>query len=272
MNKAYYETHYHSDPAFPLIFHYNFLTKGLFEVYPHWHISVELLYVMQGTVQVTINTKKVIATTEDIIVINSNSLHSIQSMSENCAYYCLIIDHEHAQTLGFDTTNNNFIHQTTDPEMKNIFNLIIKEMTNKKKYYKKATVALCTTMLILLFRNQWLKEGIETHKNASKVAAVKDSIIYINQNYQNLITIDDISKHVGISKYYFCRIFKEITNLTVNEYIINLRVKQARYFILEENYNVGEAAEATGFNNLSYFSQRYKKVFGVLPSKDKRSR
>lgn len=269
MSKIFYETHFFQDPAFPVIFHYNTLTRGTFEVFPHWHINIEILYVMEGKVLITSNTAKIIANVGDIVVINSNYLHSIQSLTEDCSYYCLIIDHEHSQKLGFDTTNNRFISITTDKEIKNIYNLIINEMLNRKKYYKKATVALCTSMLILLFRNLWLDQNQEINESDSKTSMVKQSIVYINEHYHEDIKIDDICATIGVSKFHFCRIFKEITQKTVNEYLLSLRVQQARFLLKEKNFSVSEAAEATGFNNDSYFSKCYKKVLGVLPSKER---
>lgn len=269
MTKIFYETHFFEEPSFPIIFHYNTLTKGTFEVFPHWHLNIELLYVMEGTVLITSNTEKIIANVGDIVVINSNYLHSIQSMNKQCSYYCLIIDHEHSQNLGFDTTNNRFLSITTDKEIKNIYNLIINEMLNRKNYYKKAAVALCTSMLILLFRNLWLDQNQEINASDSKTSLVKQSIGYINEHYNENITIADICATIGVSKFHFCRIFKEITQKTVNEYIIYLRVQQARFLLIEKSYSVSEAAEATGFNSNSYFSKCYKKILGILPSKER---
>lgn len=269
MAKIFYETHFFEDPSFPVIFHYNTLTKGRFEVFPHWHINIEILYVIEGTVSITSNTAKIIANVGDIVIINSNYLHSIQSLTTDCSYYCLIIDHEHSQKLGFDTTNNRFLSITTDKEIKNIYNLIINEMLNQKKYYKKASVALCTTMLILLFRNVWLNQEKEINNSDNKTSIVKQGIGYINENYDEDIKIDDICATVGVSKYHFCRIFKEVTQKTVNEYTLSLRVQQARFLLKEKKYSVSEAAEATGFNSESYFSKCYKKKLGVLPSKER---
>lgn len=270
MSSIYYETHFMPDPSFPVIFHYNTVTDGRFEVFPHWHINIEILYVIEGSIVVTIDSEKVIGSVGDIIVINSNRLHSITSQTESASYYCLIIDHEHSQQLGFDTTNNIFEHCTTDKEIKNIYNLIINEMINKKKYHKIATVALCTTMLILLFRNVWLSQENGSHLPDQKVTFVKEAIIYISEHYKEAICIDDICQEIGISKYHFCRVFKEVTRKTVNEYILYQRINQARFLLVEKNYNVSMTAEAVGFNNISYFSKCYYNFFNVLPSKEKK--
>lgn len=269
MEKAYYEHHHFPDPGFPLIFHYNNLKNGSFEVLSHWHINIELLYIIEGTALISSNAQKITANPGDIVVVNSNFLHSIKSVSDECSYYCLIIDKDHCDSLGFNTTNNLFKVITDHKEIQNIYNLIIKEMTNKKEYYKIATVALCTTMLILLFRHLWEADSKKVFASDTKTEIVKLAIEYINQNYRNELSVSQICSAIGVSKFYFCRTFKEITEKTAIEYINILRTRQARFLISERDYMIHEAAEECGFNSVSYFSKCFKRFYGYSPSQEK---
>lgn len=90
-------------------------------------------------------------------------------------------------------------------------------------------------MLILLFRNVWLNQEKEINNSDNKTSIVKQGIGYINEHYDEDIKIDDICATVGVSKYHFCRIFKEVTQKTVNEYTLSLRVQQARFLLKEKN-------------------------------------
>lgn len=272
MVKAFYEHHDFPDPSFPIIFHYNTLSRNHLEILSHWHINIELLYVIKGSILVSSNSQKIIAKPNDIIIINSNFLHGITCLTNECNYYCLIIDKDHCDTLGFDTTNNLFKSETDNEEIQNIFNLIIKEMINHRNYYKIATVALCTTMLILLFRHLWETDAQKKFISDSKTDIVKLAIEYINSNYQNELSIDQICSSIGVSKFYFCRIFKEITDKTIVEYINVLRTRQARFLIAERGYTIQEASEECGFNSVAYFSRCFKQFFGYPPSKEKKTR
>lgn len=270
MESAYYEQHNYEDPMFPIIFHHDSLQKNSNEVFTHWHINIELIYIESGTAEIVINSAKVLAEPKDIILINSNALHSIASLSDHCTYYCLIIDSEHCESLGFDTVNNLFLSKTRNPEIQNIFNLIVKEMANAKEYYKTATVALCTTMLILLFRHLYVPKGTGlVLPSNSKTELVKKGIEYLSINYTGTITIDALCSEIGISKYYYCRTFKQITGKTITEFVNILRTRRARYLISECDYTVTEAALETGFQDIAYFSKCFKKYFGYPPSTEK---
>ena len=72
-----------------------------------------------------------------------------------------------------------------------------------------------------------------------------------------------------MSKYYFCRAFKQATGQTVTQYINWVRCSHARRLLASGECNVGEAAERCGFHNLSYFTRVYRRQYGRVPSKEK---
>ncbi|MCL2867270.1 MAG: AraC family transcriptional regulator, partial [Clostridia bacterium] len=101
---------------------------------------------------------------------------------------------------------------------------------------------------------------------------VMRALYYIRVNLCEAISIDDICRHVGMSKYYFCRMFKAYTGMPVIHYINMLRCDYAQKLIAEKGCNVTEAAQTLGIHNLPYFSRLYKRHTGVTPSKMKPER
>ena len=93
---------------------------------------------------------------------------------------------------------------------------------------------------------------------------------YIKNNFTKPITVEDVAKNTGYSKYYFCRCFKEITTVTVNTYMNQVRVNYAYKLISENNINVYNAALQSGFSDPSYFTKVFKKYFSVSPSQVKK--
>ena len=73
-----------------------------------------------------------------------------------------------------------------------------------------------------------------------------------------------------LSKYYFCRIFKNITGSTVIKYLNMYRCMKARELLSSGKYTVSEAALECGFENMSYFSKTYKAYSGSVPSMAKK--
>lgn len=91
-------------------------------------------------------------------------------------------------------------------------------------------------------------------------------LYYIKENYTSNIRLDDICKHASISKQYCMRLFKKHMNTTINDYILELRMKHAAYLLRHTYMNVNQAADYLGFSSVSYFSRVFKSYYGVTPS------
>ena len=100
---------------------------------------------------------------------------------------------------------------------------------------------------------------------------VSNAINFINQNIAEPLTIDTICKAIHISKYHFCREFKQATEITVMKYILKTRLIMAKNMLLSENLSVTEVSLHCGFSSVSYFSRVFKDEFGISPLKYKRS-
>ena len=95
---------------------------------------------------------------------------------------------------------------------------------------------------------------------------VDDILAYINQNISQSITIEQLSEHFFLSESYICRIFKAATSTTINKYITARRISIAKA-VLNENGNVMEAFERSGFTDYSNFFKAFTKAVGVSPKK-----
>ena len=91
----------------------------------------------------------------------------------------------------------------------------------------------------------------------------------INKNLNNPdLNAEMIASEVGISRVHLYRKLKELTNQSTRDFIRNIRLKQAEILLKsEKNYNMSEIAQLVGFNNTTYFSNAFKELYGVSPSK-----
>ncbi|MDR2917989.1 MAG: response regulator [Tannerella sp.] len=80
------------------------------------------------------------------------------------------------------------------------------------------------------------------------------------------LSVEMIADKVGLSRVHLHRKLKELTNQTTRDFIRNIRLKQAADLLAGKNLTISEVAEATGFNNLGYFSKVFKELYGVSPS------
>ena len=95
---------------------------------------------------------------------------------------------------------------------------------------------------------------------------VDDILAYINQNISQPITVEQLAGQFYLSESYICRIFKSATGTTINKYITARRISIAKA-VLNENGNVMEAFERSGFTDYSNFFKAFTKAVGVSPKK-----
>ncbi len=91
---------------------------------------------------------------------------------------------------------------------------------------------------------------------------------YIDENYMYPIKVSEIAKMLNMNRSYFSRIFKEKIGQTVQDYLITVRLKEARH-LLNKGKNVTEAAFLCGFSGQSHFSKTYRKYYPDLPKNQK---
>ena len=100
--------------------------------------------------------------------------------------------------------------------------------------------------------------------------SVKQAVTYIRRNYVKKITLDELAKEVLSDKYRLCREFKRLTGQTVINYVNRFRCEMVIEY-LSEGGSVSEAAHSCGFENLSFFTRTFKKIYGELPSEMKQA-
>ena len=95
---------------------------------------------------------------------------------------------------------------------------------------------------------------------------------YIKNNYHKDISLDDVSREVNISPYYFSKLFKETTGENFIEYLTNLRMDKAKELLETTECSMKEICVRTGYSDPNYFSRSFKKNVGVTPTVYKENR
>ena len=88
---------------------------------------------------------------------------------------------------------------------------------------------------------------------------------YIQQNYMRRITLEEISAAGTVCRSRCCMLFRRLMNVTPNEYLTRYRLEKA-CLLLGARVSVTEAAFASGFRGTSYFSETFKRIYGLTPS------
>jgi len=90
---------------------------------------------------------------------------------------------------------------------------------------------------------------------------------FIAANLQDTLALDTVANHVGVSSFYFCKIFKQATGMTLTEYVNRLRVEKAKHRLLNPDHRITEIAYDVGFQSISQFNRCFTKYSGTSPSR-----
>lgn len=103
-------------------------------------------------------------------------------------------------------------------------------------------------------------------KNATiKDYHIREAQIFIERNFQNDITVEEIAENCGLNRSYFGKIFKEMVGSTPQAFLLNYRMTKAAELLKLTNMPVGDISKAVGYDNPLHFSRAFKNVYGVSP-------
>lgn len=89
--------------------------------------------------------------------------------------------------------------------------------------------------------------------------------IYIDDNFQEPLELEQISRHAYLSRFHFHRLFTRIYRKTPHQYLTAVRLEKAKALLQKEGISITEVCNSVGFESLSSFSTLFKKQSGFAP-------
>ncbi|NLM09610.1 MAG: AraC family transcriptional regulator [Clostridiaceae bacterium] len=108
-------------------------------------------------------------------------------------------------------------------------------------------------------------EKVNEKRSNTSNEKVKEIIDYINNNFNKPISVDIIADEVQLNSCYLGRLFKQYTNLSIVDYINQIRINNALELLTKTDMKIFEIADAVGFNNTHYFIKIFKKQMNMTP-------
>lgn len=267
MIAAKYEHHtlIQTNNSFPFILRFN---KACNFAICNWHRNIELLMFESGEGQVQYGLRQLPVAPGDIVIINSNAMHSISSAG-GVNYHYLIIDHAFCSNNGIDIEKLLFVEKTRSSTLRNVCYELISETEKAKSDMSLASIAAVRratlSVLIELCTGCLAGTAENSGRTSTSEELVKSAMIYIGDHCTEPVKLDDLAATLSVSASHLARIFKKHTGQTIITYTNTLRCQKAAQCIAS-GMNITEAALESGFETLSYFSRTYKKLTGVSPS------
>jgi AraC-like DNA-binding protein len=101
-------------------------------------------------------------------------------------------------------------------------------------------------------------------------ATVEKAISFICESYDEPLSLTDIANKAIMSRFHFCRLFKQQTGVTPGRFLSAVRIHQAKRMLLTTSLNITEIAFAVGYNSLGSFSNHFADSVGVSPGRFRR--
>lgn len=108
-------------------------------------------------------------------------------------------------------------------------------------------------------------DGILHYIPSSNFNMIKKAMMYISENFNRPLTLEEVATYVNLNPSYFSKVFKDSTNTSFKEYLNSIRIEESKRLLSNTDYNVIDIAIAVGFEDQSYFSKVFKKYTGMTP-------
>lgn len=243
----------------------------------HWHPDLEIYYVSNGTYELNTDRGSYTLDAGDICVICPGVSHSIRCSSQKGTYHSIGIatrlvslDEGHffqksfLEPLGRGMLDFDPLVRPSDADYNSFYlpvDRVVRSGVQKDKVIMYASaVNICCA---LIQRSAPKKE--QTEGFSKEHDAVQQCILYMQKNYMNKITLDQLAEIANLHPNYLCNIFHKYTGTSPMTYLSRLRMQRARKLLRETDLNIRQVAERTGFNSASFFSKRFKAVMGIPP-------
>ena len=241
-----------------------------------WHEFTEIVYVITGIVNQRINGQTYTMKKGDLAFINGLDLHSLylhQKMDIELLIMQIppsFISLYYREFWNNRIVSNFFPYIDNDKvcmELQKCIVSILDEFKSKKPAYGYYLASYIYKLLGIIYRNTKFIDSNKEEYMQQKLLLerISPAIEYIYKNFDNDITIAQLSSLTGICKQHFCKCFKKATKYTFTQYLNDIRILFAKELLLTTDKNVTEIAFASGFSSVSYFNRVFKKKCGVCP-------
>lgn len=283
-----------SEIGYPVhVYFHDFATLYMHQISWQWHPEIEVIIVNHGDVAFLTNESRTILHAGQGVVINANVMHSLEPATQdaNCSIYSTIFHPAFLFGYGDVLVSDKYLvpvitsptfqylildeNEPTTVELLDQINGVIADNLVKKFGFELSTKAkLCYFWIALI---NTVAPGKTIKKPSKSIsldeARAKDIIMFIEQNYADKITLDDLADSVHISKSECCRCFKRALNLTPIEYLMKFRIFKSASMIQNNDpkaRSFSDLAFNVGFNNASYFNKVFRQYLGCTPSEYRR--
>ena len=248
------------------------------EVALHHHDFYEVYFFLSGNVQYSIESRSYLLTPGDVLLISPMELHQPMFGSEQREYERVVLWIDKQFLEGFNRPGEDFTacFDTGKPNHSNLLRpegvnrqflmflleQLISENSSKEPYQEITALSYLAQVLVLLNR-------LALQQRREESVTVPDSTVYnvlsyINEHYNESLSLDDLANRFFISKYHLSREFQRLVGTSVHRYIVQKRLVMAKQ-MLSAGKPSSEVYQSCGFGDYSNFYRAFRAEYQISP-------
>ncbi|GEO27862.1 hypothetical protein AAC03nite_36470 [Alicyclobacillus acidoterrestris] len=248
---------------------------------PHTHGGYEIYYFQHGEATYIIGDKVYALKPGDMLLFRGEIVHLVKP-SERVPYLRSILNFREDVSDSLDTllqeklaklfgaSGGQIIHWTEEErgQIEHLFFSIAQEARRREVGYQDMMHALWAVLVLRIMR-KYEADVVRNrilYGNGQREANIERTLHILNQKFRNRVSLEDVAEQVHLNKHYLCHCFKQVTGLTINQYVTKLRVDEGKRLLLHTNKPVVVIAEEVGAGTAAQFSRMFRQQVGVSPN------
>lgn len=252
--------------------------------YPlHWHSTLEIIMPIFCDYTATVGRETYTLHESDIMVIPPGELHNLHAAPKGMRLILLINLDALSKFRGFSgllsflsrpflitAENSPAIHAEEIATLREI----CENYVDVGQFSEPAVMSLLIRFLVTLARSEQkcdssLLPSMQPNKQREYVEKFNTIYEYIEHNYTEDISLEDVASLIGFSKFHFSRLFHQFTGTSFYDYLSLRRLKAAESLLLNPSLPITEIALQSGFSSISTFNRVFKKYKQCTPTEFK---
>ncbi|MFP5596135.1 AraC family transcriptional regulator [Kluyvera sp. 142486] len=233
---------------------------------PHWHPAPELITVLNGRFSLTVGQQNVMLQQGEMLYINAEEVHELNVEEEGSQLVTVqfspgLFDELHPAPLLEWRTHQLAMSAADRVVFQRLTALLERIIDNHAPFQRIAAIYLLLDALVAA--GQPIERGESTLREE---AMIKAGIEYINQHFDQPLTLTDVAEHCGMSYSWFSRLFKKVSRHNFKEYLTLVRLNKARTLLRDTRTPITDISHSCGFQEHKLLIAAFNKYCGLTPT------
>ena len=245
----------------------HFFAESEYEIKREFHDSFLLLYTVKGAGEARLGEDSVFLDEGSAVIMDCRLPHEYKSANSDWEFMWAHISGDGVRPL-YEILYPDGVIRSAGVEHRREFEDILSHVV---KNASRTDIFACAEVSAALHSAlSRLCTSLLSQKKARPGGEIQKAIDYIESNFSQPITVDDMVENVHLSKYHFIRRFKSVMGITPYSYLMTCRITESKSLLRETCKSVAEIAGDCGFLDTSNFIIQFRKHTGQTPAQYRR--